>query len=59
MTTTDRHAGGVHRQPNQFDHWLTDKMSVNELKPAPNDYLQRWPVSTKVNSYHRRVDPRG
>ena len=21
-----------------------------ELKPAPNDYLQRWPVSKRVNS---------
>ena len=23
---------------------------VEELKPAPNDYLQRWPVSKRVNS---------
>ena len=25
-------------------------MGVEELKPAPNDYLQRWPVSKRVNS---------
>ena len=25
-------------------------MGVEELNPAPNDYLQRWPVSRRVNS---------
>jgi hypothetical protein len=25
-------------------------MGVEELKPAANDYLQRWPVSKRVNS---------
>jgi putative SOS response-associated peptidase YedK len=37
-------------QPDQFDHWLSGKMTVEELKPAPNDYLQRWSVSKRVNS---------
>jgi putative SOS response-associated peptidase YedK len=37
-------------QPDQFDHWLNGNMTVDELKPAPNDYLQRWPVSKRVNS---------
>src|SRR5262245_19877289 len=37
-------------QPNQFDHWLSGNMTVEELKPAPNDYLQRWAVSQRVNS---------
>jgi putative SOS response-associated peptidase YedK len=37
-------------QPEQFDHWLSGAMGVAELKPAPNDYLQRWPVSKRVNS---------
>jgi putative SOS response-associated peptidase YedK len=37
-------------QPEQFDHWLSGDMGVTELKPAPNDYLQRWPVSKRVNS---------
>ena len=25
-------------------------MGVEELKPGPNDYLQRWTVSKRVNS---------
>jgi putative SOS response-associated peptidase YedK len=37
-------------RPEQFDHWLSGAMGVEELKPAPNDYLQRWPVSRRVNS---------
>jgi hypothetical protein len=37
-------------QPDQFDHWLSGDMGVEELKPAPNDYLQRWSVSKRVNS---------
>jgi putative SOS response-associated peptidase YedK len=50
-------------QPKQFDHWLSGNMGVDELKPAPNDCLQRWAVSKKVNgskadkddaSLHRR-----
>jgi putative SOS response-associated peptidase YedK len=37
-------------QPEQFDHWLSGDMTVEELKPAPNDDLQRWTVSKRVNS---------
>jgi putative SOS response-associated peptidase YedK len=37
-------------QPEQFDHWLTGEMRAEELIPTPNDYLQRWPVSRRVNS---------
>jgi putative SOS response-associated peptidase YedK len=37
-------------QPHQFDHWLSGDMTVEELKPVPNDYLQRSPVSKRVNS---------
>ena len=37
-------------QPAQFDHWLSGKMGVEDLKPAANDTLQRWPVSKRVNS---------
>jgi hypothetical protein len=36
--------------PDQFDHRLSGDMTVEELKPAPNDYLQRWAVSKRVNS---------
>ena len=34
----------------QIVHWLTGDMGVEELRPAPNDYLQRWVVSKRVNS---------
>jgi len=34
----------------QFDPWLTGKAGVEYLKPAPNDFLQKWPVSKRVNS---------
>jgi putative SOS response-associated peptidase YedK len=37
-------------QPDQFDHWLSGEMTVEELKPAPDNYLQRWAVSKRVNS---------
>jgi putative SOS response-associated peptidase YedK len=36
--------------PDQFEHWLSGEMHADELKPAPNDYLQRWAVSKRVNS---------
>jgi putative SOS response-associated peptidase YedK len=34
----------------QFAPWLSGDSGVEYLKPAPNDYLQRWPVSKRVNS---------
>lgn len=34
----------------QFDPWLCGKAGVEYLKPAPNNYLQRWAVSKRVNS---------
>ena len=37
-------------KPEQFDHWLSGNMGVEELTPASNDYLQRWAVSKRVNS---------
>jgi putative SOS response-associated peptidase YedK len=36
--------------PEQFEHWLSGNMAVEELKPVRNDHLQRWPVSKRVNS---------
>ena len=36
--------------PEQFEHWLSGEIGVEELNPAPNDYWQRWPVSKRVNS---------
>jgi putative SOS response-associated peptidase YedK len=26
----------------QFEHWLSGNMGVEELEPVENDYLQRW-----------------
>jgi len=43
-------------QPKQFDGWLTGKAGTEILRPAPNDYLQVWPVSKRVNSSRARSD---
>jgi putative SOS response-associated peptidase YedK len=37
-------------KPEQFEHWLSGNMTIEELKPIDNNYLQRWPVSKRVNS---------
>jgi putative SOS response-associated peptidase YedK len=34
----------------QFDPWLSGKAGVEYFKPGPNDFLQKWPVSKRVNS---------
>lgn len=34
----------------QFDPWLSGEAGVEFLKPAPNNFLQKWPVSKRVNS---------
>src|SRR5580700_3266544 len=34
----------------QFDPWLSGEAGVGILKPAPNNFLQKWPVSKRVNS---------
>jgi putative SOS response-associated peptidase YedK len=34
----------------QFDPWLSGEAGVEYLKAAPNDFLQKWPVSKRVNS---------
>jgi putative SOS response-associated peptidase YedK len=33
-----------------FEPWLSGNAGLELLKPAPNDLLQRWPVSKRVNS---------
>ncbi len=40
----------------QFAPWLSGKAGAELLKPAPNDYLQRWPVSKRVNSSKADAD---
>jgi putative SOS response-associated peptidase YedK len=34
----------------QFEPWLSGHAGVEYLKPAPDDLLQKWPVSKRVNS---------
>lgn len=34
----------------EFEPWLSGKASLDLLKPAADDFLQRWPVSKRVNS---------
>ena len=33
-----------------FEPWLSGEAGLEVLKPAPDDLLQRWPVSKRVNS---------
>ena len=40
----------------QFSPWLSGEAGAEYLKPAPNDYLQRWPVSKRVNSSKEDLD---
>jgi putative SOS response-associated peptidase YedK len=38
-----------------FQPWLNNQAGIDLLKPAPNNVLQRWAVSKRVNS--SRADP--
>jgi SOS response associated peptidase (SRAP) len=40
----------------QLAPWLSGEVGAEYLKPAPNDYLQRWPVSNRVNSSKADAD---
>ena len=40
----------------QFAPWLSGEAGAGILKPAPNDHLQRWPVSKRVNSSKADAD---
>ena len=40
----------------QFEPWLSGEAGVEYLKPAPNDVLQKWPVSRRVNSSKAAAD---
>ena len=40
----------------QFAPWLSGDPGVEYLKPVPNDCLQRWPVSKRVNSSKADAD---
>jgi putative SOS response-associated peptidase YedK len=34
----------------QFEPWLSGDAGIEYLKPAPDDFLQKWPISKRVNS---------
>jgi hypothetical protein len=40
----------------QFAPWLNGEAGVEYLNPVLNDYLQRWPVSKRVNSSKADAD---
>jgi putative SOS response-associated peptidase YedK len=40
----------------QFEPWLTGQAGQEYLKPPPNDILQKWPVSKRVNSSRADAD---
>ena len=40
----------------RFEPWLSGETGAEYLKPAPNDYLQRWPVAKRVNSSKADAD---
>ena len=40
----------------QFAPWLSGEAGAGILKPAPNDYLQRWPVSKRINNVRAPKD---
>ena len=56
ITEPNRFVAEVHdRMPvllaeEDFEQWLSGKAGLELLKPAPNDVLQKWPVSRRVNS---------
>jgi putative SOS response-associated peptidase YedK len=39
-----------------FEPWLNEAADTELLKPAPDDLLQRWPVSKRVNSSKAPAD---
>jgi len=56
ITEANQFVGEVHDrmpvllEPPQFDAWLNGKTGLEILKPTADNKLQRWPVSTRVNS---------
>jgi putative SOS response-associated peptidase YedK len=62
ITDSNEMAAKIHdRMPaflteEQFAPWLSGEAGAGILKPAPNDFLQRWPVSKRVNSSKADAD---
>jgi putative SOS response-associated peptidase YedK len=43
--------------PKQFEPWLADPAGTEVLKPVPEDMLQMWPVSRRVNRVGNDTNP--
>lgn len=62
ITEPNKSVGEVHdRMPvllaeKDFGPWLNGAAGLELLKPAPDDMLQRWPVSKRVNSSRAPAD---
>ncbi len=62
VTNTNEFIAEIHdRMPvileaDQFEPWLSGRASIEVLKPAADDVLQKWPVSKRVNSSRARDD---
>jgi hypothetical protein len=56
QTTTVHDRMPVLLTEQEFEPWLTGTTGLELLKPAPDDLLQRWPVSKRVNSERRDVE---
>lgn len=56
ITEPNKLVGEVHDRmpvvlsPNEFEPWLSGEAGKEVLDPAPDDALQKWPVSKRVNS---------
>ena len=60
MRQTDCHCRPVskwrRRLLMEFSPWLSGEAGAGILKPVPNDFLRRWPVSKRVNSSKADAD---
>ncbi len=39
----------------QYGSWLSGEAGLEFLEPAPNDFLQKWPMSKRVNSSRNSI----
>jgi putative SOS response-associated peptidase YedK len=62
VTAPNEFAAEIHdRMPafltsEQFEPWLSGEAGVEFLKPVPNDFLQRWPVSMAGLTHEQAVE---
>lgn len=63
VTNANKFTGDIHDRmpvilaPDQFQRWLTCASGTEVLRPAPEELLQMWPVSLKVNRVGNDSDP--